>query len=93
MEDRERFYQFLDDIGIDRIPGQEVATHEQIIEVATTIGYPVKIRPSYVIGGTGMHIIHDQEQLETFVSELAFPVLVAYAYLQGKDIEVDCITD
>lgn len=92
MEDRERFYQFLDDIGIDRIPGQEVATHEQMIEVATTIGYPVMIRPSYVIGGKGMHIIHDQEQLETIVSELAFPVLVD-AYLQGKEIEVDCITD
>ncbi|WP_035398817.1 carbamoyl-phosphate synthase (glutamine-hydrolyzing) large subunit [Exiguobacterium sp. OS-77] len=92
MEDRERFYQFLDDIGIDRIPGQEVATHEQMTEVATTIGYPVMIRPSYVIGGKGMHIIHDQEQLETIVSELAFPVLVD-AYLQGKEIEVDCITD
>ncbi|WP_312451274.1 carbamoyl-phosphate synthase (glutamine-hydrolyzing) large subunit [Exiguobacterium sp.] len=92
MEDRERFYQFLDDIGVDRIPGQEVATHEQMIEVATTIGYPVMIRPSYVIGGKGMHIIHDQEQLETIVSELAFPVLVD-AYLQGKEIEVDCITD
>ncbi|WP_290787948.1 carbamoyl-phosphate synthase (glutamine-hydrolyzing) large subunit [Exiguobacterium sp. UBA7533] len=92
MEDRERFYQFLDDIGIDRIPGQEVATHEQMIEVATTIGYPVMIRPSYVIGGKGMHIIHDQEQLDTIVSELAFPVLVD-AYLQGKEIEVDCITD
>ncbi|WP_313122859.1 carbamoyl-phosphate synthase (glutamine-hydrolyzing) large subunit [Exiguobacterium sp.] len=92
MEDRERFYQFLDDIGVDRIPGQEVATHEQMIEVATTIGYPVMIRPSYVIGGKGMHIIHDQEQLETIVSDLAFPVLVD-AYLQGKEIEVDCITD
>jgi len=92
MEDRERFYQFLDDIGIDRIPGQEVATHEQMIEVATTIGYPVMIRPSYVIGGKGMHIIHDQEQLEMIVSELSFPVLVD-AYLQGKEIEVDCITD
>jgi len=92
MEDRERFYQFLDDIGVDRIPGQEVATHEQMIEVATTIGYPVMMRPSYVIGGKGMHIIHDQEQLETIVSELAFPVLVD-AYLQGKEIEVDCITD
>ncbi|WP_312192782.1 carbamoyl-phosphate synthase (glutamine-hydrolyzing) large subunit [Exiguobacterium sp.] len=92
MEDRERFYQFLDDIGVNRIPGQEVATHEQMIEVATTIGYPVMIRPSYVIGGKGMHIIHDQEQLETIVSELAFPVLVD-AYLQGKEIEVDCITD
>ncbi|MGI1805753.1 carbamoyl-phosphate synthase (glutamine-hydrolyzing) large subunit [Exiguobacterium sp. TDN 0502] len=92
MEDRERFYQFLDDIGIDRIPGQEVATDEQMIEVATTIGYPVMVRPSYVIGGKGMHVIHDQEQLETIVSELTFPVLVD-AYLQGKEIEVDCITD
>jgi len=63
-----------------------------MIEVATTIGYPVMIRPSYVIGGKGMHIIHDQEQLETIVSDLAFPVLVD-AYLQGKEIEVDCITD
>ncbi|WP_394678951.1 carbamoyl-phosphate synthase (glutamine-hydrolyzing) large subunit [uncultured Exiguobacterium sp.] len=92
MEDRERFYQFLDDIGVDRIPGQEVATDEQMIEVATTIGYPVMIRPSYVIGGKGMHIIKDQQQLEAIVSELSFPVLID-AYLQGKEIEVDCITN
>ncbi|MCY1692181.1 carbamoyl-phosphate synthase large subunit [Exiguobacterium sp. SL14] len=92
MEDRERFYQFLDDIGVERIPGQEVSTHEQIIEVATTIGYPVMIRPSYVIGGKGMHIIRNQQQLEEIVPELSFPVLVD-AYLQGKEIEVDCITD
>jgi len=92
MEDRERFYQFLDDIGVDRIPGQEVTTHEQMTEVATTIGYPVMIRPSYVIGGKGMHIIHNQQQLEAIASELSFPVLVD-AYLQGKEIEVDCITN
>ena len=92
MEDRERFYQFLDQLGISRIPGQEVATQVEMETVAEAIGYPVMIRPSYVIGGKGMHIIQNKNQLETIAPELSFPVLID-AYLQGKEVEVDCITD
>ena len=92
MENRERFYQFLDRLDIAHIPGQEVTNEEELNAVIMQLGYPLMIRPSYVIGGKGMHRLKTATDLEALLPELAFPILVD-AYIEGKEFEVDCISD
>lgn len=92
MEDRDRFYQFLDRLQIDRIPGQEVSNEEELTAIVKELGYPLMIRPSYVIGGKGMHRLTTASDLEKLLPEMAFPILVD-AYIEGQEFEVDCISD
>ncbi|MDI3236022.1 carbamoyl-phosphate synthase (glutamine-hydrolyzing) large subunit [Exiguobacterium antarcticum] len=92
MENRDRFYQFLDRLDIAHIPGQEVSSHAELATVVTQLGYPLMIRPSYVIGGKGMHRLKTAADLEALLPALSFPVLVD-AYIEGKEFEVDCISD
>lgn len=96
LEDRERFYQYVQQIGVPHIPGLTAMSAEDLRQKAQQIGYPVLIRPSYVIGGKGMKVIENEKALEQLltrnVTESAFPILID-AFYPGKEIEVDVVTD
>ena len=96
-EDREKFDELLEKLGISRPKGKGVWSLEEGLEEARRLGFPVLVRPSYVIGGQGMEITHDEEEL-TYYLENAFakdkknPILID-KYLMGREIEVDAISD
>jgi carbamoyl-phosphate synthase large subunit len=96
-EDRRRFEQFLGNLGIPQPPGAGVTSIEEALKVAKLIGYPVLVRPSYVLGGRGMEIVHNASELSHYMSiatelNTGHPVLID-KYLEGKEAEVDCICD
>jgi carbamoyl-phosphate synthase large subunit len=96
-EDRHRFEAFLSNLGVPQPPGAAVTTAEQALEVAERIGYPVLVRPSYVLGGRAMEVAQSSgflsNYLKTSVSfDRGHPVLID-KYLQGKEVEVDAICD
>ncbi len=96
-EDRELFDKILEDCEIPRPTGGTVYTAEQAKEVANRLGYPVLVRPSYVLGGQGMQIAindHDIEEYIEIINRIAqdHPILVD-KYLVGKEIEVDAVCD
>ncbi|WP_251207748.1 carbamoyl-phosphate synthase large subunit [Acetatifactor aquisgranensis] len=96
-EDRELFDKILEEIGIPRAAGGTVYTAEEAKAVANRLGYPVLVRPSYVLGGQGMQIAISDEEIEEFmaiINRIAqdHPILVD-KYLQGKEIEVDAVCD
>ncbi len=96
-EDREKFDEILEECGIPRPKGTTVFTTEEALEAANELGYPVLVRPSYVLGGQGMQIaIHDEDIIE-FMSIInrhvqEHPILVD-KYLMGKEVEVDAVCD
>ena len=96
LEDRDRFYQYVQKIDIPHIPGLTVISEEDLRQKARQIGYPILIRPSYVIGGKGMKIIESEKQLEQFISKQltisSYPILID-AYYPGVEVEVDVVTD
>ena len=96
-EDRELFDNILETCGIPRPKGETVYTAEEAKAAARRLGYPVLVRPSYVLGGQGMQIaIHDRdvEEFIGIINRIAqdHPILVD-KYLQGKEIEVDAVCD
>ena len=96
-EDRELFDQILEECGIPRPSGGTVYTAEEAKEVANRLGYPVLVRPSYVLGGQGMQIAindHDIDEFIGIINRIAqdHPILVD-KYLNGKEIEVDAVCD
>ena len=96
-EDRELFDEILEKTGIPRAAGGTVFTAEEAKEVAHRLGYPVLVRPSYVLGGQGMKIAWNDDEIEEFIgiiNKIAqdHPILVD-KYLMGKEIEVDAICD
>ena len=96
-EDRELFDRILEETGIPRAAGGTVYTAEEAKAVANRLGYPVLVRPSYVLGGQGMQIAISDEEIEEFmeiINRIAqdHPILVD-KYLQGKEIEVDAVCD
>lgn len=96
-EDRELFDQILEETGIPRAAGGTVYTAQEAKEVAGRLGYPVLVRPSYVLGGQGMKIAFSEEEIEEFIGIINriaqdHPILVD-KYLQGKEIEVDAVCD
>ena len=96
-EDRELFDKILQETGIPRAAGGTVYTAEEAKEVANRLGYPVLVRPSYVLGGQGMQIATNDQEIEEFmeiINRIAqdHPILVD-KYLQGKEIEVDAVCD
>ncbi len=96
-EDRELFDRILEQTGIPRAAGGTVYTAEEAKEVANRLGYPVLVRPSYVLGGQGMQIAINDQEIEEFmeiINRIAqdHPILVD-KYLQGKEIEVDAVCD
>ena len=96
-EDRELFDKILEETEIPRAAGGTVYTAEEAKEVANRLGYPVLVRPSYVLGGQGMKIAFNDEEIEEFIGIINriaqdHPILVD-KYLQGKEIEVDAVCD
>ncbi len=96
-EDRELFDEILEKTGIPRASGGTVFTAEEAKKVANEIGYPVLVRPSYVLGGQGMQIAFNDDEVDEFmeiINRIAqdHPILVD-KYLQGKEIEVDAVCD
>ena len=96
-EDREKFDEILEKLNISRPKGKGVWTVEEGTLVAENLGYPVLVRPSYVLGGQGMEITYNREQLikylrEAFEKDSKNPVLID-RYLAGREIEVDAICD
>lgn len=96
-EDREKFEELLEKLDINRPKGKAIWSVEEGIEEANKLGYPVLVRPSYVLGGQGMEIAYDETKLSKYL-ESAFardkknPVLID-KYLTGREIEVDAICD
>lgn len=96
-EDRELFDRILEETKIPRAAGGTVYTAEEAKEVANRLGYPVLVRPSYVLGGQGMQIAISDEEIEEFMAVINriaqdHPILVD-KYLQGKELEVDAVCD
>jgi carbamoyl-phosphate synthase large subunit len=96
-EDRRRFEQFLSELGIPQPPGAGVTSTGEAIKVAELIGYPVLVRPSYVLGGRAMEIVHNEKELKRLVKQAMeldtkHPILID-KYLEGKEVEVDAIAD
>ena len=96
-EDRELFDRILEETKIPRAAGGTVYTAEEAKAVANRLGYPVLVRPSYVLGGQGMQIAISDQEIEEFmaiINRIAqdHPILVD-KYLQGKEIEVDAVCD
>lgn len=96
-EDREKFDDLLEKLNINRPKGKGVWSVSEGVEVATELGYPVLVRPSYVLGGQGMEITYDEVRLtqyleDAFERDAINPVLID-KYLTGREIEVDAICD
>jgi len=96
-EDRRRFEAFLSGLGVPQPPGAGVTTLEDALNTADVIGYPVLVRPSYVLGGRAMEIVQNATELVRFMGaavELSGgkPILID-KYFEGKEVEVDAIAD
>ncbi|WP_010283385.1 carbamoyl phosphate synthase large subunit [Bacillus timonensis] len=95
LEDRDRFYKLLEKANIPHIPGEIADKAKELVEKAKEIGYPVLIRPSYVIGGKGMIVINDEDELVSFIKDIpedTYPLLID-AYVPGLEIEIDLLCD
>jgi len=96
-EDRDKFEKLLSKLNIPKPPGRAVRSIEEAKKVAEEIGYPVLVRPSYVLGGRAMDIVYNEEDLIDYLKYAADvaedrPILVD-KYIQGKEAEVDAICD
>lgn len=96
-EDREKFDEILERTGIPRPQGKTIFTLEEALKAANELGYPVLVRPSYVLGGQGMEIAFNDRDVEEFMEIInrtvqEHPILVD-KYMMGKEIEVDAICD
>lgn len=96
-EDREKFDEILEQTGIPRPQGKTIYTLEEALAAANELGYPVLVRPSYVLGGQGMEIAYHDKDIEEFMEIInrtvqEHPILVD-KYMMGKEIEVDAICD
>jgi carbamoyl-phosphate synthase large subunit len=95
LEDRDKFYQLLDELSIPHAAGLTANNAEEAINGANEIGFPILLRPSYVIGGKGMVVVQNIETLTTLLSEnttMIYPVLIDQ-FVQGLEGEIDLISD
>lgn len=97
-EDRERFQQLIDKLGLKQPPNSTVRSVEESIEAAERIGYPLVVRPSYVLGGRAMEIVYNQEELNRYMHEAVkvsndSPVLLDYFLSAAIEIDVDLVCD
>jgi carbamoyl-phosphate synthase large subunit len=95
--DRGRFENLLSQMGIPQAPGSAVTNTDEALKVASLIGFPLLVRPSYVLGGRAMEIVHNQGELETYIKlaielDTGHPVLID-KYLLGKEVEIDAVSD
>lgn len=96
-EDRKKTDALLQSLGIPRPPGRAVFASSEAFRAAEELGYPVLVRPSYVLGGRAMEIVYDENELKEFVHEAVRatrdkPLLVD-KYIRGKELEVDLVSD
>ena len=96
-EDRERFDEILEKCGIPRAKGRTVYTTQEALKAANELGYPVLVRPSYVLGGQGMEIAYSDRNIEEFMKIINMtvqehPILID-KYLMGRELEVDGVFD
>ncbi len=96
-EDRERFDTVLEELGIPRPKGSMARSRNEAKKIAEELGFPVLVRPSYVLGGRAMEIVYSEEDLESYLAEAVrvsheHPVLVD-RYILGKEVEVDAVCD
>jgi carbamoyl-phosphate synthase large subunit len=97
-EDRERFQKLLHELGLKQPPNRTARTEEQAIQLAQEIGYPLVVRPSYVLGGRAMEIVHGDKDLERYMREAVkvsekSPVLLDRFLDDAIEVDVDCIAD
>ncbi len=96
-EDREKFARLLIDIGISVPDGEAVTSEAEAFAAVERLGYPLVVRPSYVIGGRAMQVVYNDEELRRYLKEavsldIDHPIIID-KYIQGKEIEVDAIAD
>ena len=97
-EDRERFQKVLNDLNLKQPPNRTARTPEDAIKLAEEIGYPLVVRPSYVLGGRAMEIVHEQEDLERYMREAVkvshdSPVLLDRFLNDAIEVDIDAISD
>ena len=97
-EDRERFQKLLKDLDLRQPPNRTARTEEEALKLAEEIGYPIVVRPSYVLGGRAMEIVHDQSSLERYMREAVkvsndSPVLLDRFLNDAIEVDVDCLSD
>jgi carbamoyl-phosphate synthase large subunit len=97
-EDRRRFADLLNRLGLSQAPGSTARSVEEATRIADTIGYPVLVRPSYVLGGRAMQIVYDEADLRTYMTEAVrvspeHPILVDKFLEDALEIDVDAIAD
>ena len=97
-EDRERFQKIINDLKLKQPPNRTARSSDQAIKLAEEIGYPLVVRPSYVLGGRAMEIVHEQEDLIRYMNEAVkvsndSPVLLDRFLNDAQEIDVDAISD
>jgi len=97
-EDRDRFNRLMDDLGISQAEGGSATSKEEALDLAHDIGYPVLVRPSYVLGGRAMDVVYNDEDLETYIEEAVRvspdkPILVDEFLADAVELDVDAVAD
>ena len=92
LEDRDRFYQLLEKLDIPHVPGAIANNEDELLQLAEELSFPVLVRPSYVIGGSGMNIYENREELKVGIEGNSYPLLID-KYVPGKEAEVDLVAD
>ncbi len=97
-EDRERFQKLVDELGLKQPPNRTATSKQQALDLAAEVGYPLVVRPSYVLGGRAMEIVHSDDDLAAYMDAAInvsnkSPVLLDRFLDQATEVDVDCICD